>query len=129
MDTESARESGLNPEKLPTGAFVGIAMLSDVRPFTREDAKALKRRRAGGGWRPDQFAWVLRKTFRLPHPIKAKGQLRLFGVSASVTKLVEPYVRKLQALSRKPKSRRIPGKRSNAAHANLRLGKRHDGRK
>src|ERR1700739_1238088 len=38
IDTEDARRFGLNPEKLITGAFVGVVFLSDVSPYTREDA-------------------------------------------------------------------------------------------
>src|SRR5208282_5722536 len=44
MDSEFARELGLNPEKLTTSAFVGVAVLSDVRPYTRADSKLLKKR-------------------------------------------------------------------------------------
>jgi hypothetical protein len=73
MDSELARELGLNPEKLPTSAFVGIAILSEVRPYAREDARLLTKRRAGEGWHPYLFSWVLKKPFRLPRPIKAKG--------------------------------------------------------
>jgi hypothetical protein len=32
VDFENARKSRLNPEKLITGSFVGVAVLSDVRP-------------------------------------------------------------------------------------------------
>ena len=34
VETDCARESGLNPELLTTSAFVGVAILSDVRPYT-----------------------------------------------------------------------------------------------
>jgi hypothetical protein len=60
MDTEFARKLGLNPEKLTAGAFVGVAVLSDVRPYTREDSRLLKKKRAGGGWYPNLFSWSLR---------------------------------------------------------------------
>src|SRR2546430_5144162 len=46
IDAEDARQLGLNPEKLITSAFVGVAILSDVRPYTREDANLLKKRRS-----------------------------------------------------------------------------------
>ena len=79
-----ARELGLNPEELTTSAFVGVAVLSDVRPYTREDSKLLKKKRAGGGWYPHLFSWVLTKPRRISPPIKAKGRLGLFGVSPGV---------------------------------------------
>ena len=88
MDSEFARELGLNPEKLTTSAFVGVAVLSDVRPYTRADSKLLKKRRAGGGWYPNLFSWVLTKPRRLSTPIKAKGRLGLFGVSRAVERLI-----------------------------------------
>src|SRR5437016_5390966 len=52
VDAWDARHFGLNPEKLITSAFVGFVILSDVRPYTREDARLLKKRRAGYGWFP-----------------------------------------------------------------------------
>ncbi len=112
MNSYFAGELGLNPEKLITGAFVGVAVLSDVRPYTREDSRLLKKKRAGGGWYPNLFSWVLKKPFRISRPIKAKGQLGLFPVSASVGKLVDRYVGKLQP--RPQKARRTPRKHSKA---------------
>lgn len=50
IDADDARQLGLNPEGLIAGAFVGVAILSDVRLHTREDARSLKRRRAGFRW-------------------------------------------------------------------------------
>jgi ASCH domain len=47
IDAWDAQNFGLNPEKLTTSAFVGFAILSDVRPHTRADARLLKRRRGG----------------------------------------------------------------------------------
>jgi hypothetical protein len=88
MDSEFTRELGLNPEKLATSAFVGVAVLSDVRPYTREDAKLLKKNRAGGGWEPNLFSWVLKEPRRFPTPIKAKGRLGLFGVSRAVERRI-----------------------------------------
>jgi hypothetical protein len=88
MDSEFARELGLSPEKLTTSAFVGLAVLSDVRPYTRADSKLLKEKRAGGGWSPNLFSWVLTKPRRLSAPIKAKGRLGLFGVSRAVERRI-----------------------------------------
>jgi hypothetical protein len=79
INAEKARRLGLNPERLIVGAFVGVAILSDVRPHTREDARLLKKKRAGFGWHPHNFSWVLKKPRRIP-PVKAKGQLGLFKV-------------------------------------------------
>ena len=73
----------LNPEKLITGAFVGVAILSNVRPFSREDARLLSSRHAGGNWYSNLFSWVLKKPRRIS-PVKAKGQLGLFKVPKAV---------------------------------------------
>ena len=54
VDAWDARHFGLNPEKLTTSAFVGFAILSDVRPYRRADARLLKKRRAGYGFFPPQ---------------------------------------------------------------------------
>jgi len=87
IDAEDARQLGLNPEKLITSAFVGVAILSDVRPYTRKDANLLKKRRAGFGWFPDNFSWVLKKPRRIS-PVKAKGQLSLFKVPKAVERRI-----------------------------------------
>lgn|SRR5262249_5584986 len=80
VDSEDARQLGLQPDKLTRSAFVGVALLTDVRPYTKEDARLLRKNRADGGWSPNLFVWVLKKTRRISHPIKAKGQLGLFRV-------------------------------------------------
>jgi hypothetical protein len=87
VDAAEARRLGLNPEKFTTGAFVGVAILSDSRPYTREDARLLKKRGAGFGWFPHNFSWVLNKPRRIS-PIKAKGQLSLFKVSKAVERRI-----------------------------------------
>ncbi len=87
VDAAKARRLGLDPEKFATGAFVGVAILSDSRPYTREDARLLKRRRAGFGWFPHNFSWVLDKPRRIS-PIKAKGQLSLFKVPKAVERRI-----------------------------------------
>ena len=91
IDAEDARHFGLNPENLTAGAFVGFVILTDVRPFTRDDARLLKKRRAGYGWFPGNFSWVLKKPRRIP-PVKAKGQLGLFKVPKSVQQRVRRLV-------------------------------------
>ena len=83
VDSDDARQLGLNPEMLTTGCFVGIAVLSDVRPYTGKDAKLLSSKRAGGDWYPNLFSWVLMKPRRIS-PIEAKGQLGLFKVPKAV---------------------------------------------
>jgi hypothetical protein len=66
IDVREARELGcLNPERLIAGSFLGVAILSDVRSYTREDARLLKKRRAGFGWFPGYFSWVLNKPQRI----------------------------------------------------------------
>jgi ASCH domain len=62
---DCAKESGLKPETLMTSAFVGVVVLSDVRPYTRADSKLLNQRRAIGGWSPGLFSWVLKEPIRL----------------------------------------------------------------
>lgn len=95
VKTDCAEEAGLNADTLMTSAFVGIAVLSDVRPYTRADSKLLNQRRAIGGWSPGLFSWVLKKPIRFSRPIKANGKLGLFRVSPSVAGLVQRYMRGL----------------------------------
>lgn len=83
IDAVDARHFGLDPEKLVTSAFVGVVVLSDVRPYSREDARLLKRKQAGYGWFPGNFSWVLKKPRRIL-PVKAKGQLSLFKTPKAV---------------------------------------------
>lgn len=90
VDSDDARRLGLRPEKLPTGCFVGAVVLSDVRRYTREDAKLLRKRRAGGGWYPGLFSWVLKKPRRIS-PIKGKGRLGLFRVPPAVERRIREY--------------------------------------
>jgi hypothetical protein len=87
IDADEARELGLNPEKLTSSAFVGFVVLADVRPYTREDARLLKEKRAGFGWFPGNFSWVPRKPRCIP-PIYAKGRLGLYKVPKAVEKKV-----------------------------------------
>jgi hypothetical protein len=96
IKTDCAKASGLNPETLVTSAFVGVVVLSDVRPYTRADSKLLNQKRAIGGWSPGQFSWVLKKPIRFARPIKANGKLGLFTVPRSVARLVQPHLQKLQ---------------------------------
>jgi len=88
VDAWDARQFGLDPEKLTTGAFVGFAILSDVRPYTRADARLLKKRRAGYGWFPGNLSWVLKSPRRIA-PLKAKGQLSLFNIPKAVERRVK----------------------------------------
>lgn len=92
MDAWDAQHFGLNPEKLTTSAFVGFAILSDVRPCTRADARLLKKRRAGYGWFPGNLSWVLKKPRRIS-PVKAKGQLSLFDVPKDVERQIVRLLR------------------------------------
>ena len=88
VDSERAVELGLNPDKLVTSAFVGVALLTDVRSFTREDARLLKKKRGGEGWYPGLFSWVLTKPRRISSPIKAKGRLGLIPVSSAILRRI-----------------------------------------
>ena len=87
IDAEDARHFGLDPEKLVTSAFVGFVTLKEVRPYTREDARLLKKRRAGYGWFPHNLSWVLKKPKRIS-PIEAKGQLGLFSAPKAVERRI-----------------------------------------
>ena len=87
IDAGDAWQLGLNPENLITGAFVGVAVLSDVRPFTREDARLLSQRHAGGNWYSKLYSWVLKKPRRIS-PIKAKGRLGLFKVPEALERRI-----------------------------------------
>lgn len=91
VDAWDARNFGLDPEKLTTSAFVGFATLSDVRPYTKADARVLKKRRAGYGWFPHNLSWVLKEPRRIS-PVKAKGQLGLFDVPKSVERRVRRFL-------------------------------------
>jgi hypothetical protein len=84
---EDARQLGLNPEKLITGAFVGVAILTDVRPHTKADARVLKKKGVGDGWFPHRFSWVLKKPCRIS-PVKAKGQRGLFKLPKAVERRI-----------------------------------------
>lgn len=84
-----AVELGMNPDRLVAGAYLGVAVLRDVRPFTRADSKFLLKRRADiGGWEPGFFSWVLAKPRRLSKPIKAKGKLGLAKVPPRVARAI-----------------------------------------
>ena len=62
IDVEDARRLGLNPEKLIVGAFVGVAILSDVRPYSREDARLLQKKKGRIWVVSPQFLVGLEKT-------------------------------------------------------------------
>jgi hypothetical protein len=115
VNKDCAEEAGLNPESLTTSAFVGIAVLSDVRPYTRADSKLLNQRRTIGGWSPCQFSWVLKKPIRLARPIKANGKLGLFTLPFSIARMVQPYVRRLKTGVEKASSHLTARRRSEAA--------------
>jgi len=115
VKTDCAEEAGLNAGTLTTSAFVGIAVLSDVRPFTRADSKLLNQRRAIGGWSPGLFSWVLKKPIRFAHPIKANGKLGLFKVSPSVARLAQRHVAALKKAAPIGRTRPMPRNRSEAA--------------
>ena len=90
VDSQSATVLGLNPDTLTSGAFVGVALLTDVRPYTRSDSRLLNKRKGNvGGWSPGLFAWVLKKPRRITPPIKAKGKLGLISVPRRVLRKIE----------------------------------------
>jgi hypothetical protein len=115
IKTDCAQEAGINAGTLTTSAFVGIAVLSDVRPYTRADSKLLNQRRAIGGWSPGLFSWVLKTPIRFARPIKGNGKLGLFAVPSSVARIVQPYVRKLKTGAEKAGCHPTTRRRSEAA--------------
>lgn len=89
VDSNSATQLGLNPDELIFGAFVGVALLKDVRPYKREDARLLKKKRGGFGyWSPGLFAWVLTQSRRFIRPIEAKGKLGLIKVPNAILRQI-----------------------------------------
>lgn len=48
-DAAAARELGVSKESVTQGAFVGVAWLHDVRRFTKQDARLLKRKGGDNG--------------------------------------------------------------------------------
>jgi len=97
IKTDCAQEAGIKAGTLTTSAFVGIAVLSDVRKYTRADSKLLNQRRAIGGWSPGLFSWVLKKPIRFARPIRANGKLGLFRISPSIARQVRPYLKRIKA--------------------------------
>ncbi|MGH9686291.1 MAG: ASCH domain-containing protein [Candidatus Acidiferrales bacterium] len=89
VNVTAAQALGIDRQKLVGGAFVGWAKLVDVRPFTRADAKLLKKRRGDddGAWEPHLFSWVLKNVRRIK-PVPFKGRLGLFTPPASVLRRV-----------------------------------------
>jgi ASCH domain-containing protein len=84
INTQATEHLGLHRHDLTLGAFVGCARLVDVRPFTRQDARLLKKKRGDyGPWEPDYFAWVLKGVHRVK-PIPFKGRLGLFTPPATI---------------------------------------------
>lgn len=84
VNATAAADLKVRSDRLILGAFVGVANLQDVRPFTKSDAKILKQKRGGDdGWEPNYYAWVLKKVRRIDL-IPFKGRLGLFRPPASV---------------------------------------------
>jgi activating signal cointegrator 1 len=83
-----ARQLGINKSEVTFGAFVGVATLQEIRPFTKADAKLLKKKRGGyDWWEPGQYAWVLTGVKRI-EPIPFKGQLGLYSPPEEVIREV-----------------------------------------
>jgi ASCH domain-containing protein len=88
IKTDAAQKLGIDPRKLDRGAFVGWAYLSDVRPYTRSDARILRRRKAvTEKWQPGSYALVLKKVRRIK-PVPFKGQLGLFKPPATLLRRI-----------------------------------------
>lgn len=84
VNSDAAQQLGIDPRKVDRGAFVGCAYLSNVRPYTKSDARILKRNKAvAGKWEPDLYALVLKNVRRIK-PIPCKGQLGLFKPPVSL---------------------------------------------
>jgi hypothetical protein len=71
---------GVSKDEVTFGAFVGVATVKEIRPFSRTDHNQLMDK--GGdtrGYRPNQHAWVLEGIHRLDKPIRFRGMLGLFN--------------------------------------------------
>ncbi len=61
VNSASAKKS-----EVVSGAFVGMANLKEIRPFTKADAARLKALKGGTDWwGPNVFAWVLEDVQRI----------------------------------------------------------------
>lgn len=86
---QSAEHLGVANDNLTTGAFVGWSTLADVRPFTKNDARLLKKKKGDDGWwAPNQFAWVLKGVHRI-EPIPFKGRLGLFTPPTAILRRIK----------------------------------------
>jgi hypothetical protein len=96
----AAADLGIAKESVTRGAFVAVANLADIRPFTRADARFLKNKRGGDSWwEPNHYAWALKSVTRIK-PIPFKGQLNLFPVPASVMRRIVRELKNLDAKGR-----------------------------
>lgn len=81
VEADNARQQGLDPAGLDSGAIVGTVELVDVIPL---DEAAYEQHRdehlAGRGYREGMVGWLLARPERLPQPIPARGRTTLFNV-------------------------------------------------
>ena len=85
LDKSALVALGIDASSLFRGGFVGRAELKDCRPFTRADAKVLRRDGAFvGKWSAGRFAWELANVSRLPTPVPFRGALGLFSITSRI---------------------------------------------
>jgi hypothetical protein len=83
----------IDASSLFRGGFVGRAELKDCRPFTRADAKVLRRNGAFvGEWSAGRFAWELANVCRLRAPVTFRGTLGLFNVPIRIIRKTQRQV-------------------------------------
>jgi hypothetical protein len=83
----------IDASSLFRGGFVGRAELKDCRPFTRADAKVLRRNGAfAGEWNAGRFAWELTNVCRLSTPVRFRGALGLFTVPIGIVRKAQRQI-------------------------------------
>ena len=93
LDKSALVALGIDASSLFRGGFVGSAELKDCRPFTRSDAKVLRRNGAFvGEWSAGRFAWELGNVCRLSNPVPFRGALGLFNVPLRIVRKTQRQV-------------------------------------
>lgn len=79
---EEERALGRLPARIPSGAIIAIAWLSDVRPAEEVALEVSGLERRLGDYTPGRFAWVLDRSrlYVLDEPLGCRGALGLWEV-------------------------------------------------
>lgn len=99
---EEPSQLGVAKEEVTFGAFVGVARVKEIRPYTRADASLLKEKGGDtGGYDSKLYAWVLEGVHRLEQPIKFKGVLGLFEPPKRAIEAAQKAMAKANKIARK----------------------------